>query len=68
MKEVGEEVEGVGNLKDFGFDITVMLDDGSVNEWLNCRENSAAFLVDLKILRDISCKFNRVELDAPEGN
>jgi hypothetical protein len=68
MTEVGEEIEGVGNLEDFGFDITVMLDDGSVKEWPNCRENSAAFAIDLKILRDVSSEFNTVGSDASEAN
>jgi hypothetical protein len=68
MTEVGKEVEGVGNLEDFGFDITVMLDDGSVREWTNCRENSASFAIDLKILRHISSKFNTDGLNASEAD
>jgi len=60
MKEVGKEVDGVGRLEEFGFDIIVMLDDGSVRVLKNYKDDNSRFAFDLQILEDISSKFNEV--------
>lgn len=60
MKEVGKEVDGVGRLEEFGFDVTVMLDDGYVYVLKNYRDDNSRFAFDLQIREDISSKFNKI--------
>lgn len=57
MKEVGMEVDGVGRLEEFGFDITVMLENGVVYESENYRQDSADLQHNFRILRDFSSEF-----------
>jgi hypothetical protein len=56
MKEVAEEVDSVGRLEVFGFDVTVMLDDGSVYEWPRFEENRADLHFELRVLKKIEPK------------
>lgn len=66
MKEVGKEVDSVGRLEEFGFDITVMLDNGSAYQSENYTENSADLVSELKILKDVTSKFNKINVGSTE--
>lgn len=59
MKEVGKEVNGVGRLEEFGFDITVMLENGVVYESENYRQDSADLQHSFRILSNFSSEFTR---------
>lgn len=67
MKEVGKEVDGVGRLEEFGFDITVMLDNGAVYESENYRQNSADLQHNFTTLGDISSEFTRTHEPTEES-
>lgn len=57
MKEVSKEIDGVGRLEEFGFDIIVFLDDGSIRKKLNYRGDSASIGVKFDTTEDISSEF-----------
>jgi len=68
MKEVGKEINGVGRLEEFGFDIIVFLDNGSVRKKLNYRTDSASIGVKLNRIReDVSSEFESQEIDGESG-
>ena len=54
IKEVGEVVDRVGRLEDFGFDINVVLNNGQTHVKENWRENTADLTSKVEISKDIS--------------
>lgn len=67
MKEVGKEVDGVERLEEFGFDITVMLDNGAVYESVNYGQNSADLQHNFRILSDVSSDFTKTHEPTEES-
>jgi hypothetical protein len=59
MKEVAKNVDSVGRLEEFGLDIIVMLDNGTVYETENHRENSSNLKFDLEIISSVAAKFTK---------
>lgn len=57
MKEIGEEIDGVGSLKGYGFDIVVVLDSGKACECSNLKEDTASISIDFKELEGVSSNF-----------
>lgn len=54
MKAVGDVVDGVGRLEDFGFDVNIVLNTGQTYVKENWRENTADLTSKVEISKDIS--------------
>jgi len=67
MKEVSREVDGVGRLEEFGFDVLVFLDNGVVRKKLNYKIDSAAIGVRLDIIEEVSSQFDSQEIVIESG-
>ena len=67
MKEVSTEIDGVGRLEEFGFDVTVMLDNGSIHVLRDYRDDNSKVAFDLETLEAISCRFNEITESSSGG-
>ncbi|MFC1486385.1 hypothetical protein ACFLRN_01680 [Thermoproteota archaeon] len=65
MQEVANNVDGVGKIENFGFDISVILNNGEIYEKENFREISAWIHTDFKIPEDAP---NFIETTQEAGN
>lgn len=64
MKEIGEEIDGVGSLKGYGLDIVVVLDSGIVCECSNLKEDTASISIDFKELEGVSSNFEFYDIES----
>jgi len=68
MKEVGNEIDGVGRLEEFGFDIIIFLDNGFIRKKMNYRIDSASIGVKVDtIIEDVSSDFDRQQIGIESG-